>query len=457
MRLHAKFLVLILGGLVLFAGVLSFQRVTRELLVSLIALLAPIAVVLYLAVRRMIMRPLTTLCEGAGRLGRGDLTRRISLSTGDELEDLAQSFNVMAGRLEECHARLEDNGRELVRHTNLLHGILSGMSSGIILLGENGVVSLVNDMGAKILRSRREDLLNRELTELVPEASSFLQSGAVPYREIEIRLNDGTTVPVGFSSAYYHGASGGREGIIVSYRDLTELRELQAALLNREGFAAMGQVVAGVAHEIRNPLFGISSVGQILERELVCPEHQELVRALLAETKRMNQLVEELLLYGHPMKLTLERCDLAKIWEEVIGLHREELDRKGIRISRDSRFVAVNAMLDSGQIRQVFMNLLRNAIEATQPGGEITVRLLLEDRYQVVKIADTGIGIRPQNLGKIFDLFFTTKPKGTGLGLAICKKIVHDHGGHIMIESEEGKGTAVTVKLPYRASTENIS
>jgi signal transduction histidine kinase len=331
MRLHAKFLVLILGGLVLFIGILSFHRITRELAVFLIALIALIGGVLYLAVRKVMLRPLKTLSEGAVRLDRGDFTDRIAIATGDEFEDLARTFNVMAGRLKECN----------------------------------------------------------------------------------------------------------------------EFKELQAKLLNRERFAAMGQVVAGVAHEIRNPLFGISSVGQILERELVAPQHQELVRALLTETRRMNQLVEELLVYGRPMHLTLERCDLAKIWEEVIGQHRGELDQKGIRIGGDSRFVAVEAMLDSGQIRQVFLNLLRNAIDATYPGGEIAVRLLLEDRYLVVKIADTGIGIPLQNLGKIFDLFFTTKPKGTGLGLAICKKIVQDHGGDIMIESEEGKGTTATIKLPY--------
>jgi signal transduction histidine kinase len=169
----------------------------------------------------------------------------------------------------------------------------------------------------------------------------------------------------------------------------------------------------------------------------------------------MNQMVEELLLYGRPMKLTLEQCDLAKIRREVIDMHREELDRRGIRICGDARFVPVTVILDSNQIRQVFLNLLRNAIDATRPGGEIGIRLLLEDRYLVVKISDTGIGIRPQHLDMIFDLFFTTKPKGTGLGLAICRKIVQDHGGDIAVKSEEGKGTIVTVKLPYRGTLAN--
>jgi signal transduction histidine kinase len=294
--------------------------------------------------------------------------------------------------------------------------------------------------------------MNRELRSIFPGASAFVESAVGSNREIVIRLNDGTTMPIGFSTTHYRGSSDDREGILVLYRDLSEIKALQAELLNKERFAAMGRVVAGVAHEIRNPLFGISSVGQILERELASPAHQELVRALLSETKRMNDLVEELLLYGRPMKLALERCDLARIRQEVLGMHRAELDRRGIRIGGDARFIPLTVTLDSNQIRQVFLNLLRNAIDATRPGGEISIRLLLEDRYVVVKISDTGIGIRPQHLDKIFDLFYTTKPKGTGLGLAICKKIAQDHGGDITVESEEGKGTTVTLRLPYRGS-----
>jgi signal transduction histidine kinase len=153
------------------------------------------------------------------------------------------------------------------------------------------------------------------------------------------------------------------------------------------------------------------------------------------------------------MQLHLEHCSLAAIWQEVIGMHRGELERRGIRLVSDPLVGQVMAYLDANQIRQVFLNLLRNSIDATRPGGQITIRMLLEDRYIIFRIADTGVGIPQGNLDKIFDLFFTTKPKGTGLGLAICKKIVQDHGGNIAVASEEGKGAAVTVKLPYRGMT----
>ncbi len=351
---------------------------------------------------------------------------------------------------------LKNQNRELARRTGLLSGILANMASGILLLDEQGVVALINDVGAGILRSVRESLVGRRLEDLFPETHAFFQveQHAGPYRAIQIRMRDGSSLPVGFSSTYYRGPSGAQEGIIVVFRDLSEIRELQAELLNKERFAAMGRVVAGVAHEIRNPLFGISSVGQIFERELTNPAHLELVRALLSETKRMNQLVEELLLYGRPMKLNLALCDVRELWQEVLTLHQDAIERRGIRLRGDLDTGPVSALIDANQVRQVFLNLLRNAIDATPEGGEIAIRLLLEDRFIVYKVIDTGIGIPAENLGRIFDLFFTTKPKGTGLGLAICKKIVQDHGGDITVESTKGGGTSVTVKLPYRSMSE---
>ena len=358
---------------------------------------------------------------------------------------------------------LKSQNRELARNINLREGILASMSSGVMLLDMTGTVELINQAGAEILHSRPAEMMNRRLTDLAPQAAAFLKSSVGPYQEIEIERQDGTSVPIGFSSAYCRAVSGAREGIIIVYRDLTEIKVLQTEVLNKERFAAMGRVVAGVAHEIRNPLFGISSIGQIFERELTDPAHMELARALVSETRRLNQLVEELLVYGRPMKLMPAWCDLLDLWEEVIGMHRDEIGKKGIKISGGLDIGHTRAHLDANQVRQVFLNLLRNAIEATPPGGEITIRLLLEDRFIIFTIADTGGGVPAENIDKVFDLFFTTKPRGTGLGLGICKKIVEDHGGVISIESRQGdwleerKGTTVTVKLPYRGMPESTN
>lgn len=352
---------------------------------------------------------------------------------------------------------LKSQNQELERSTNLMAGLLSSMSSGVLLLDTEGRIQLINQAGAALLDCKPEDVMGRQIASLFPDTEVFLTSSAGPYQETEIRRQNGSNIPIGFSIAHY-APSGLVEGTIVVYRDMTEIKELQAAVVNKERFAAMGQIVAGVAHEIRNPLFGISSIGQIFERELSNPGHLELVRALLSETRRLNQLVEELLIYGRPIKLSLAQCNLMALLEEVVAMHREELAQKKITVKGDLKLGHTLAYLDPNQIRQVFLNLIRNAIDATPEGGEITIRLLLEDRHIIVKIADSGVGIAQGNLSKVFDLFFTTKPKGSGLGLAICKKLVEDHGGAIYLESrqwrwlDETSGTTVTVKLPYRGT-----
>ena len=357
---------------------------------------------------------------------------------------------------------LKIQNRELASKSNLMGGILQNMSSGVMLLDNSGTIRLINQAGAMLLLFAPEEMLHRRLLDLIPDAEHFVTAAPGAYHETELRRGDGGSLSIGFSIALFTGQGGAPEGTIVIYRDLTEIKSLQAAVLSKERFATMGRVVAGVAHEIRNPLFGISSIGQIFERELNNPAHLDLVKALLSETGRLNHLVEELLIYGRPIPLSLAACDLRQLWEEVAAMHREELTTKGIAFEGDLERGHTRAVLDAHQIRQVFLNLLRNAIEATPRDGKITVRLLLEDRYIIFRITDTGTGIAAQNISRVFDLFFTTKSKGTGLGLAICRKIIEDHGGGIALESREQegpdgpRGTTVTVRLPHRGTMEKL-
>jgi signal transduction histidine kinase/HAMP domain-containing protein len=455
----------LLGAILISLSLEDIQRETgasaRSLTVLLSALILIEGAILSVAVRKIVLRPLKTLHHGAATIGAGTLSHRIGLKTHDEFEDLARAFNEMAGKLEEARRGFENKFKkrtaQLYKNVSLTRGILASMSSGVALLDMDGRVKLMNRQGAQILRCRDDAVIGTRLADLLPETSPFMDADTGAYREIEIQTADGAIVPIGFSSTYYLGEQGEHEGVIIAYRDLSELKTLQSELLSKERFAAMGKLVAGVAHEIRNPLFGISSIAQLFERDLKTPVHRELVGALLSETKRLNRLVEELLIYGRPMKLRLERCDLRRLWEDVFTMHREELERRRIAITGDYEVRHPVAYLDAHQIRQVFLNLLRNALDATADGGSITIRLLIEDRYIIFKVADSGAGIPSENLDRVFDLFFTTKSRGTGLGLAICKKIVQDHGGEITIASEEGRGTTVTVKLPYRARPEEAN
>jgi PAS domain S-box-containing protein len=435
----------------------DIQASKRQLAFLFVAMLLATGALLYFIVRKFVLSPLEVLHRGAEIIGGGNLEHRITIGSRDEFGDLAGTFNEMAWRLKETYGGLENMVKvrtaELNESIRLTQGILSSMSSGVVLLDREGKVRIINRPGANLLGRTVEELLGQKLAEVVPDTQGFFIGRIGSYEEVMVQAL-GTSIPLGFTVSPYAGGEVEQEGLIVVFQDLTELKELQGELLNKERFAAMGRVVAGVAHEIRNPLFGISAIGQIFERELEDPAQQELCRALLVETKRLNQLVEELLIYGRPKKLNREDTDLRVLWEEVLDLHREELRQRDIKVTGDYAVRHPVAYFDPYQIRQVFLNLLRNAMEATPDGGSISITMLLADNFLMFRVTDTGSGIPKENLEHVFDLFYTTKPKGTGLGLAICRKIMRDHGGDIVIESTVGSGTTVTITLPYRSFAE---
>lgn len=427
----------------------------RFLLIFFSLLLAFVGGVLYIAVRKAVLDPLVLLRRGAKAIASGGSAPPIRMDRNDEFRDFAGALNEMSVRLREQHLGLESilgiRTAELNESVRLLRGILSSISTGIVLLDRDGRVRLINRQGCRILRCAYEEMIGRKLADDVPETAPFLRVHSGVHEEIELRAAGGPPTPIGFTSSPYPGGEGEQEGVIVVFQDLTAIKALRTELMNKERFAAMGRVVAGVAHEIRNPLFGISAIGQIFGRDLKDEKYQELTRALLTETKRLNHLVEELLVYGRPIKLNLEPCDLNRLWTELLDLNGDELARRGIRVVGEYRSRHPVALLDQSQIRQVFLNLIRNAMDAMPDGGTLRITQLLEDRFIVFRIADSGTGIPEEHRDRIFDLFFTTKPRGTGLGLAICKKIIQDHGGDIAVDGGAGAGAAFTVRIPYRA------
>jgi len=375
-------------------------RNRRELIIFFSAVILAVGGMLYAAIRTVMLKPIETLHRGAEEIAMGNFSHRIRIPSGDEFHDVAETFNDMACRLEELYARLETRvqarTKELDNSLRLIWGIVSSMPGGVLYLDMAGRVKLINPYAAQMFRCGRADVIDKELAAVVPEtaafvATSFEHAGSGPYQEIDLSFLDGTTAPLGFSSTYYRGAAGGYEGVIIAFRDLTELKALQAEILDKERFAAMGRVVAGVAHEVRNPLFGISSIGQIFERELTNPAHLELVRALLSESRRLNQLVEDLLLYGRPTQLKLEPCDLRRLWHEVLEAYRDETLMKGVRMAGDDGAALPRLFADPNQVRQVFLNLFRNALDASPPGTEIAVRFLIASGFERVWNLDGGI------------------------------------------------------------------
>jgi len=338
---------------------------------------------------------------------------------------------------------------KLIKNERFIDSIIFNMSSGLMVTDLNGRIRMINYAGAEILRCEQTDLLGRLVDDFFPEGRRLVTvEGTSTGREVVIKTKDGP-IPVGYSNSYLISNEGGSDGVIVVFRDLSDIKKLQDQLREKDRFAAIGKVAAGVAHEIRNPLFGITSVAQILAREVADGTPQKnLIDAMLSETSRLNTLVEELLLYGRPIKTVQQPTDLHTLIESVVEFHSGAIGDKEIRLVKELARDFPDLQLDPNQMRQVFLNLLMNALDASEKGGEIRIRTNVSQDRVVVKVSDNGIGIPSEDLPKVFDLFYTTKEKGTGLGLAICRKIVEDHGGSMAIKSTPAKGTTVELTFP---------
>jgi PAS domain S-box-containing protein len=384
-------------------------------------------------------------------------------------------FSENRGLLRELQEQVQSQSAEMTRDRQLTDKIISHMASGLLLTDQAGRVRRLNQQGEKTLGITEAQAAGQHLAVLFPGAEALLDVRAgIVARELDLERPDGQTVPLGFNNTLLLDSQGRPEGTIVIFRDLSDVRALQAEVRRKERLAAIGEVASGVAHEIRNPLFGISSVAQILLTEVhFDPVHQELLAAMQAEIARLNTLVEGLLDYGRPSKLQRTPQALDQIWDEILGLAREELATSRLSVARDVEGNLPLVPADGNKLRQVFLNLLKNAIQATPPGGHLTIRLRLARRHELpapiqhglalrggdghdlreyvtCALSDTGVGISEANLEKVFDLFFTTKSSGSGLGLAICRRIVEDHGGAIAIQSRELEGSTVIVALPVQ-------
>jgi PAS domain S-box-containing protein len=320
--------------------------------------------------------------------------------------------------------------------------IFNCAASGIMVISKEGRVLKINNIAAEILRLNSYDLIGKKITDIYPEIEDMFLFGIFHRRELTITLPDGTSVPIGFENSPLYHSSEAQEGIVILFRDLTEIKKLQQALRTKEFYATMDMIISGVAHEVRNPLFGITSIGQILERELELPQHKTLTQAMLKEAGRMKRLIDELLLYTRPANLIIQNIDAGVFFEEMQFHVRAKSQNISLALDMPPH---ITFKADGDKILQVFLNLLNNAIDAAKNNITISARQL--HNHVEIKITDDGNGIKKEHLSKAFDPFFTTKKGGTGLGLPICKKIIEDHGGSITIESSEGTGTTVTILL----------
>jgi len=361
---------------------------------------------------------------------------------------------------------------QIMSATEFSAAILRSLSSGILVVDKDLVVRKVNRAALSMLDGEEMEIVGRGLDDL-PGISGIsrvvrdaLESGtAVDRSEVEVTLGQ-QELPVGLSVSFMTDHSGNLEGAVANFRDLSQVKKLAEQVKRQEHLAALGEMAAGVAHEIRNPLNSIRGFAQLLGERFGKPQEQseeplkegEYLGIIVEEVDRMNGIVQDLLDFSRQRQMTMTRMSVMDALRAVLMQVRHEAGELDMQIVEEFKNELPLTYGNGDKLRQVFLNVCRNALQAMRPGGRLTVGTEIltpgrEDgpREILISFSDTGSGMPEETLKKIFDPFFTTKDVGTGLGLAICAKIISAHGGRIEVDSKPEVGTTFGIVLPAPA------
>lgn len=379
-------------------------------------------------------------------------------------EAMQEGFRKVNLELDRKNAELEVSLRKEEETQTHLASILESMNSGVIGIDVAGAITQFNKAASEITGLALGDVLGRAYGEVFRRQAEgeesllrVLSSGRGLTRDEKvIWRGDGQPVPVWFQSALLRDQHGSTLGAVEIFSDVSRTKALEEELRKTKTMAALGEMAATVAHEIRNPLGAMGMWVGLLERDLAAGDpRRKTVTRVLEGLSRLNRIVSNLLVYSRPVKASMHVVDLSDVLNEIVDFVQIEVERQGQSVRVEKRWGdgdGVRVRIDPEKMHQVVMNLCLNAVQAMPGGGTLSVFLDPGEKagsdFVSFRIADTGCGIDSSIRDKIFDPFFTTKENGTGLGLAIVKKLVEYHSGHITIDSETGKGTTARVFLP---------
>ena len=386
-----------------------------------------------------------------------------------------------AGFVEKLIGRLGKIGPEevqnyflrLAQEKGFLETVFNSIQEGIIVTDSKGRITYLNDAACQLFGLEAEDSLGKRLDERVRglDWNALSREGAVS-RDMEIfyptnRFINFYSVPLvierqdfvagdavpGPGSAT--AATGERVGHAIILRDITESRRTEQQTIESERLNALTLLAAGVAHEIGNPLNSLNIHLQLIEREArkldgaKGTELQESVDVARAEINRLDSIISQFLRAIRPTRPQLRPENINTIVEEAVRFFALEIKDRDIVVEQELRSDLPVLELDRDQIKQAFYNVIKNSFEAMKSRGILRIRTDLDESHVIVRFTDTGGGISAENLSRVFEPYFTTKTSGTGLGLLIVRRIVREHGGELSIESSEGKGLTLTIRLPH--------
>ena len=361
---------------------------------------------------------------------------------------------VASDKLHEARADVERRKTEIARLQALHGSVLTSMSSGVLTTDLDGRITYANRAAQELLGTPSVDLVGRPLLTLglvgETEWNRIAASDSEIFRLENARQSGEAEDYFGISVTALRDGSDHTIGRILIFQNLTELKRLEGEVRLKDKLAAVGELAAGIAHEIRNPLASISGSVQVLKNSSTpgSPE-QRLMEIVVAESHRLSSILEDFLRYVRPKERAEEPVDAPSALDDVLTLlaHGDEASSRH-RVVQDVHPRSVVVQADPGQLRQIFWNVARNALAAMPGGGTLTVSARVQGGHWNVSFKDEGHGMTTGERDRLFTPFAHSFPGGTGLGLAIVHRIVEEHGGTIRVDSAAGRGTIVSISLP---------
>jgi two-component system sensor histidine kinase HydH len=351
--------------------------------------------------------------------------------------------------------------RTLKQTQDYTRQVVASMANGLLSVDLDGKIISYNMLALELLGMQEYEVKDMGFNDLIDfrGAGIFETMGhcmSVLDREINYHKKSGETVPLALSITPIMSEGGSCQGAVIILRDLREIKQLEEKVRRSEKLAAIGELAAGVAHEIRNPLSSIKGFAQYLRHALKDkPREKEYAETMVSEVDRINTVVTDLLTFARPLEAQLVPTDLTELVEHTVRLVQADAQTRNINVQMNISDLS-KIPLDANQMTQAILNLLLNALQAVKNGGHIEVGAELDpsDSFLKIWVEDDGSGISADQKGKIFDPFFTTRDKGTGLGLAIVHKIVENHAGEINLKSPptgKTRGCRFTIGIPIKS------
>ena len=368
----------------------------------------------------------------------------------------------LANSLRSAGAQLEQASTEIADLQAMNQHVIDSLPSGLITTDDRQCIVTFNRAAEAITGVPCRSAVRRpivDVLQLPPDVAHMLLSEPVRTGaqrvEFRYRTDDGRgDLEIGLTATYLETARG-REGSLFTFQDVTKIKKLERDAAMQQRLAAVGEMAAGIAHEIRNPLASMSGSIQILRQELpLSAEQEQLMDIVLRESERLNATIRSFLAYARPQRFQIAQFDVARALNDTALLLRHSAEvREGHLVEVDVPREPLWFEADEGQIKQIVWNLATNGLRAMPEGGRLRLMASIEPSSGgvVLAVQDEGIGIRPEELDGLFQPFHGSFAKGSGLGLAIVHRIVTDYNGEIQVSSQRGAGTIATVRLPARA------